>query len=399
MKRSAGLAVAALLLGSCGHEPGAPPTGGRPASQAAARDETAELAALGYSGWDELREPSEHAVGSGTDAAVRGTSPWPRAFADDRDRVTVVSTAGDVLRTLTVPGRTQVEFARFLPGGRVACVSVDEGLTLLAPDGSLLWAIDLPCHHEVALVPEGRAEGERRLAVAVHHEREHRGRRVRFDEVVFLEERDGSVAADLPPWRTHEHVAALMERVGRPHPLDEPPAPAAPQDTVYDYFHLNAVSFDGPGTMLVCLRNVDLVVEVTPDSGALGRSFGPGVLDWPHAPTPVADGARWLIFDNGKHRGWSRVIEVDPGTGRVTWSYPPAGERSLFSEVRGYAQRLPGGTTLITESERGRALEVDRGGAVLWEFWNPEVRTSPAGAEARRRIYRMTAVAPEDAGP
>ena len=76
-------------------------------------------------------------------------------------------------------------------------------------------------------------------------------------------------------------------------------------------------------------------------------------------------GERWLIFDNGKHRGWSRVIEVDPDRGEVTWSYPPDGARTLFSEVRGFAQRLPGGTTLITESERGHVLEVNRAGDLL----------------------------------
>ena len=151
--------------------------------------------------------------------------------------------------------------------------------------------------------------------------------------------------------------------------------------------------------MIVCLRNVDLVVEVDLSSGALGRSFGPGTLDWPHAPTPVNGGERWLIFDNGKHRGWSRVIEVDPDRSEVTWSYPPDGARTLFSEVRGFAQRLPGGTTLITESERGHVLEVNRAGDLLWEYWNPEVRRTGDGREARRRIYRMTAVPPSDVGP
>ena len=132
-----------------------------------------ELAALGYTGWDE---------GPALPPAVtssEGASRWPRAFADDRNGVTVISAGGEVLREHRVPGRRQVEFARFLPGGRIACVSVDEGLTLLAPDGEVLWAVDLPCHHEVTLVPEGRGEGRRRLAVAVHHESSHRGRRVR----------------------------------------------------------------------------------------------------------------------------------------------------------------------------------------------------------------------------
>ena len=368
----------------------APPSQGRGRREAPA--DLSELAALGYSGWD---EPAAIPA-----APIRAdvASPWPRTFADDRDRVVVISAEGEVIGEHRVPDRRQVEFARVLPGGRIACVSVDEGLTLLAPDGEVLWAVNLPCHHEVALVPEGRDEGSRRLAVAVHHEVTHRGRRVRFDEVVFLEEASGAPATDLETWSTWDHMGSLKERSTAEHPLDGfAPNPGA-DPTVYDYFHLNSIAFSGPRSMLVCLRNVDLVVEVNLTSGGLGRSFGPGTLDWPHAPTPVDGGQRWLIFDNGKHRGWSRVIEVDPDRGEVTWSYPPDGARSLFSEVRGFAQRLPGGTTLITESERGRVLEVNRAGDLLWEFWNPEVRRAGDGREARRRIYRMTAVPPSDVG-
>jgi len=351
-----------------------------------------ELAALGYTGWDERTSRSPNG------AVTEDASTWPRAFANDRDRVLVISAGGEVLLEHRVPGRSQVEFARFLPGGRIACVSVDEGLTLLAPDGEVLWAVDLPCHHEVALVPEGRSEGHRRLALAVHHETSFHGRRVRFDEVVFLEEASGAPATDLRTWSTLEAIEPLRERTKGGHPLDAVAAEPGADPTVYDYFHLNSVAFSGPRSMVVCLRNVDLVVEVDVESGDLGWSFGPGTLDWPHAPTPVAGGARWLIFDNGKHRGWSRVVEVDPRSGEVTWSYPPDHARSLFSEVRGFAQRLPGGTTLITESERGRVLEVNRAGDLLWEYWNPEVRQIPGGREARRRIYRMTAVPPADVG-
>ncbi|MBL6756477.1 MAG: hypothetical protein ISQ11_08710 [Planctomycetes bacterium] len=360
---------------------------------ARAPDPLTELAALGYSGWDEGRAAPPPVT------AAEEASPWPRAFADDRNGVTVISVEGEVLRVHRVPGRSKVEFARFLPGGRIACVSVDEGLTLLAPDGEVLWAVDLPCHHEVALVPEGRDEGSRRLAVAVHHEASHRGRRVRFDEVMFLEESSGAPAVDLGTWSTWEQMGPLKERAAAAHPLDTSAKNPGADPTVYDYFHLNSIAFSGPRSMLVCLRNVDLVVEVDLPSGALGRSFGPGTLDWPHAPTPVNGGERWLIFDNGKHRGWSRVIEVDPEQGEIAWSYPPDGARTLFSEVRGFAQRLPGGTTLITESERGHVLEVNRAGDLLWEYWNPEVRRTGDGREARRRIYRMTAVPPSDVGP
>ncbi|MEM6672016.1 MAG: arylsulfotransferase family protein [Planctomycetota bacterium] len=296
-----------------------------------------------------------------------------------------------------MPGRTQVEFARFLDGGRIACVSVDEGLTLLEPDGSVVWHLDVACHHEVAVVPDGRPVGKRSFALAVHAARTWRGRSVRFDDVLFVDEATGRADPARPAWSTFEHRASLMARADGPHPLDRPLAAEA-TDAIYDYFHLNSIAFDGPDTMLVCLRNVDLIVEVELASGELGRSFGPGELDWPHAPSLVGEGEerRVLLFDNGKHRGWSRVVEVDLGTGEIAWEFRGTPSRALFSEVRGFAQRLSNGNTLVTESERGCLLEVTPSGETVWEFLNPERRGS-GPRRARRRIYRALAVDRDDA--
>ena len=40
-------------------------------------------------------------------------------------------------------------------------------------------------------------------------------------------------------------------------------------------------------------------------------------------------------------------------------------------EVPGYAQRLPNGNTLITESSFGRFFEVTKEGEIVWEYVNP----------------------------
>jgi len=37
----------------------------------------------------------------------------------------------------------------------------------------------------------------------------------------------------------------------------------------------------------------------------------------------------------------------------------------------GYAQRLPNGNTLITESSFGRFFEVTKQGEIVWEYVNP----------------------------
>ncbi|MEE2941015.1 MAG: arylsulfotransferase family protein [Planctomycetota bacterium] len=306
-----------------------------------------------------------------------------------------VAPSGAQRLRLEVPGRTQVEFARPLPGGRILCVSVDEGVTLLEPDGHAVFEVDMRAHHEAVVVPDGRPEGARRFAVLVHDEFDHAGRAVRFDGIVLIDEATGTEVGEGWTFDTHAARERILDVVGlQEHPLDRPGRDEA--EAVYDYFHANGLAFDGPSRVVLCLRNVDALVTVDLSSGEVVGAIGPGTLDWPHAPSFVRgpDGSRRLLaFDNGKHRGWSRVVELDPASGEVLWEWRGTDQRPLWSELRGYAQRLPGGRTLVTESERGRAMEIDAAGRVVWEFLNPETRAVNGGGRARRRIYRMLASA------
>ncbi len=81
-----------------------------------------------------------------------------------------------------------------------------------------------------------------------------------------------------------------------------------------------------------------------------------------------------LMFDNVGHYGTggeSRVVEVDPATGALVWTY--AGDRAhpLGSRIRSDQEREPNGNTLIAESDGGRLVEVTPGGEIVWEFINP----------------------------
>ena len=74
--------------------------------------------------------------------------------------------------------------------------------------------------------------------------------------------------------------------------------------------------------------------------------------------TPVAEAA-------------SRVLELDPLTLEPVLEYSGSPEEPFFSSLMGTVQRLPGGNTLITESDFGRAFEVDAAGRIVWEFDSP----------------------------
>lgn len=124
-----------------------------------------------------------------------------------------------------------------------------------------------------------------------------------------------------------------------------------------------------PGRVLVCFRELHAVAVVDLDrERVVWLQQGPWGM--PHQPTVLEDG-RLMVFDNMGHQGFSRVVEFDVPRGEVVWQYAGDPPESLFSIFSGSAQRLPGGTTLVTESYAGRALEVTREGRVVWEFVSP----------------------------
>ena len=101
-----------------------------------------------------------------------------------------------------------------------------------------------------------------------------------------------------------------------------------------------------------------------------------------------------LVYDNGTRREYSRVIEVEPVTGRILWEYKGNPPRTFFSHWQGSAQRLPNGNTLICESTKAVVFEVTRAGKMVWKFWSPEVRKT-----RRKRIYRFMRLPKEQVDP
>jgi hypothetical protein len=96
-----------------------------------------------------------------------------------------------------------------------------------------------------------------------------------------------------------------------------------------------------------------------------------GLTSRNHDPTFLENG-NLLLFDNsGGEDGHSRVLEIDPFTQQVVWSYDGNAANGFFSECCGTNHRLPNGNTLMTETGAGRAIEVTPGGEIVWEFLNP----------------------------
>jgi hypothetical protein len=89
-----------------------------------------------------------------------------------------------------------------------------------------------------------------------------------------------------------------------------------------------------------------------------------------HEPVLLDEGTL-LLFDNlGGDRG-SRILELDPTSGAIRWSYEASGEAEFFSPVCGSVQRLANGNLLITESTAGRAFEITPNKDVVWDWRSP----------------------------
>jgi hypothetical protein len=171
----------------------------------------------------------------------------------------------------------------------------------------------------------------------------------------------------------------------------------------YEYYHINSIQalpetalglnekrFQ-KGNWLISLRNVDLICILDKDTHQVVWSWGPGILDGQHMPRMLSNG-NILVFDNGVHRTYSRLIIIDPVRKKIVWEYKSNPPQNFYSNFGGSAQELPNGNFLICDTINGRAFEITPGGGIVWDFLNPKVTN-----EGKRRvIYRMTRISKEE---
>jgi len=123
------------------------------------------------------------------------------------------------------------------------------------------------------------------------------------------------------------------------------------------------------GSVLLSLRDLDALVLVDMDTQqVIWTMRGPWIRQ--HDPDFLENGDI-LLFDNrgdGVPESGSRVIQVNPSTGLVNWSYRGTAEKPFRSDVCGGNERLPNGNILITEEEGGRVFEITAEGKIIWEY-------------------------------
>jgi hypothetical protein len=118
------------------------------------------------------------------------------------------------------------------------------------------------------------------------------------------------------------------------------------------------------GQVLLSMRNLDTLAVLDVDTGkVVWAARGPWHAQ--HDPQ-FLDNGRILIFDNlGKPRR-SRVLEYDPQSQALPWSYAGGNQPDFLTKERGMCQRLPNRNTLVVISEQGKMVEVTPAGEVVW---------------------------------
>jgi hypothetical protein len=194
----------------------------------------------------------------------------------------------------------------------------------------------------------------------------------------------------------------------------------------FDWLHVNSATYVGPNRwfdqgdtrfapnhVIISSREASLLAIVARDGRIVWR-LGPDfsaspelrairqIIGQHHAhliPKGLPGAGNLLVFDNGGSSGYgfagpiapdgrgafaratSRVLEINPVTLQLVWSY--TNPRFFSTNISG-AQRLPNGNTLVTAGAGGRMFEVTPKGTIVWEYMYPLF----AGANASNAVYR-----------
>jgi hypothetical protein len=350
------------------------------------------LQALGYEQW------AESAPAEGEGGVLR--SDPARAFpgaslysSTTRASAQLVALDGAIVHRWQDPARRAKgwDHVELGPDGSLFAIDGNGVLLKWTWDSRLAWRADLGAHHDLAVAEDGR------VLVLTQARRDLPGASPPLpivDNAITTLSARGERLADfwlgdvLGPLLPAGRIADVARHVAaHPDPKDQDPK-------ALDVFHTNSLAIlprDLPGVgergdVLLSVRGLDLVAVVDLDPPRIAWSWGPGELELQHDASILENG-HFLVFDNGRRRRWSRVLELDPRARRIVWEYGSAPEQRFFSAKRGGAQKLPNGNVLVTDSESARAFEVTPAGEIVWEFLNPERE----GAR-RAAIYRMTRV-------
>jgi len=238
-------------------------------------------------------------------------------------------------------------------------VNFDAGMALarLGPCGTVRWVDRGQYHHVVSRSFDGTIWTWR-----------DRG------DMVQLEPETGKILTEI----------SLMNDVVLPNELHGVFAIRTPEDenelTVQDgIFHANDIEILTPdlapafpmfaaGDLLISLRNLNLVAVIDSKTWDV-KWWHIGPWHRQHDADFLPDGTI-SVFNNNMGLGRSQIVRINPQTGDYKVVLEGRDDFAFYTWIRGTHETLSNGNILVTESQAGRIFEIDREGALVWEFNN-----------------------------
>ena len=399
-KRRRMLALACLglaaLIGCRKQEP-------TPETQAADDAQAAvdQLRSVPYAGYADVPEGMEES-GVVTHISEKVQPGYALYVTYELSRAELMDLDGNVVHTWkAAKGSKLWERGLLLPDGDLLVVGEDESeatpwtttadaryVARYAWDGTQRWKRPNLAHHDLLPMPDGNfltITFSIRSIPELHRE---------------LPVRDDCLTVLSPAGEELESVSLYDVLTADPGAFKlEPVQPAkVGRLLVVDLLHTNSLcwmdhpdlagkhAIYGPDNLLISMRHQDSIAVIDWKQKKLVWSWGRGVVSGQH-DAKLLDNGHILLFDNGLGSMRSRVIELDPIADKIVWEYRPDDE-AFFTDFMGACQRLANGNTLITESKKGRAIEVTPAGEIVWEFRCPH--TNPQGQRATiLRMFRV----------
>lgn len=230
-------------------------------------------------------------------------------------------------------------------------------------------------------------------------------------------------------WLASDHIDEFGFSPAARNVIKEAPGTNAARGS-FDWLHINSATYVGPNhwfdegdrrfspnNVIISSRQASFLAIIGRDGKVVWR-LGPdfseskelrairqiiGQHNAHFIPKGLPGAGNLLVFDNGGASGYgfpnpnapdgsnsfaranSRVLEINPVTLALVWSY--AGPRFYSSNISG-AQRLPNGNTLVTEGASGRLFEITKEGQIVWEYIYPQFGTGNS-PNAVYRGYRV----------
>jgi len=263
-----------------------------------------------------------------------------------------------------------------------------------------------------------------------------------LDDVIIEVDIEGNIVWE---WYAHKHFNEYdFDEAAKNALFRNPNIHATQNGDMCDWMHINSMSVLGPNkwydagderfhpdNIIWDARESNIMAIISKETGKIVWQIGPDftvneelraigqIIGQHHChmiPKGLPGEGNILIFDNGGWAGYglpdrmskdgtkvdirdhSRVLEINPVTLELVWSFK-AGDlyaqmphmmglvqnTGFYSQLISSAQRLPNGNTLITEGCFGRLFEVTPEKEIVWEYKSP---FGKGGAASIYRAYR-----------